>query len=80
MVDSANEEKARQETEACSAGEETCALQRGPKEGLEREEITEEMIEAGLHILYWEYAGEDIHDDAVNFVSRLYRVMASAKK
>lgn len=51
MVGSENDEKARQETEADTTGEQTCALRRGAKEGVGSEEITEEIIEAGFHAI-----------------------------
>lgn len=52
MIKSGDEEKVRAETAAAQGGEETCALQRGSKEGVgSGEEITQEMIWAGVAVL-----------------------------
>lgn len=86
MVNSRYEEKTRQEIEAGTAGEETCALQRGPKEGVgsgEEEinaDLTMRMVHAGLRV-YEYFSNSQTEKSKPNFsanlVTKIYLEMLS---
>lgn len=44
-------------------------------------EVTEEMVRAGLHTLFYEYEGkfDPIENDAHHFVTRIFEVMQKAQ-
>ena len=75
-----HEEKANQETKAGQAGEETCALQRGPKEGVgsEEKEITLKIGELEDAIFFEVFAFFDSPsvDDSVMLTEFEARVIA----
>jgi len=59
VIDSKHgEEETRQETEAGQVGGEAVALQRGPKESVGGEEVTEEMTNAGRKSLIYAHDPE----------------------
>ena len=72
MISSVNEEKANKETQAGQAGEETCALRRGPKEGLGSGEEEALRVERLRRLALYNQAIERF-DDAVNKLHELFR-------